>query len=85
MLLTRLNTPFLDEYHYTHFSNPQRYLIRITEPYHIKQHSLKVEATIEAVWVDNGWRPCRGKTLVYFKTDSQAGLLQYAVLIISAI
>jgi competence protein ComEC len=84
MLLTRLNTPYLDAYHYTHFPNPQHYLIRITEPYHIKQRSLKAEATIEAVWVDNRWRPCRGKTLVYFKTDSQAKLLQYADLIVTS-
>lgn len=78
LLLTQLKTRLYDPYHYTQFEDAEYFLLRITEPYHIKQKSLKAEAEIEAVFENNKWRPCRGKTLLYFASDAAAKALQYA-------
>lgn len=56
VLLTQLKTKLYDPYHYTQFEDAEYFLLRITEPYHIKQKSLKAEAEIEAVFENNKWR-----------------------------
>jgi len=66
VLLTQLKTKLYDPYHYSQFESAEAFLLRITEPYHIKQKSLKAEAEIEAVFENNKWQPCRGKNIVVF-------------------
>ena len=53
VLLTQLKTKQYDPYHYSQFDSAEYFLLRITEPYHIKQKSLKAEAEIEAVFENN--------------------------------
>ncbi|MEZ5067378.1 MAG: ComEC/Rec2 family competence protein [Bacteroidia bacterium] len=84
-MLIRLNTTWLEKYHYTQFTNAEAYLIRLSEPWHQKAKSIKAEGDVVAVRVNNAWKATRGKTLVYFENSNSAKNLEYGSLVITQV
>lgn len=59
----------------------QGYALRITEPYHEKEKSLKATATVEAIKVDDSWQPVTGNIIMYLEKCPDAYKLNYGDII----
>lgn len=84
-ILIKLNTTWLEKYHYTQFAKADAYVIRLSEPWHQKAKSVKAEGNVIAVHINNIWKKTRGNTLVYFENNYAAHQLQYGSLVVTTV
>jgi competence protein ComEC len=84
-IATRFSAGNFSNKHYQKINSQKSfYVIRLTEPYHIKERSLKIQAEVVAVKNNGVWHGSTGKILVYIEPDSMSKMLNYGDLIFSS-
>jgi competence protein ComEC len=57
--------------------------LRLTEPLHEKEKSMKASAEVNAMLINNQWKPVTGKLIIYFAKSPKVRHLNYGDIIIS--